>query len=61
MVVKSTWKNWLPYFEVEAVVNTQPLTYLDDDISNEVLTPAHLLYGRKILFVSILRKGRHTS
>ena len=34
--------------EVEAVVNNQPLTYLDDDVSNEVLTPAHLLYGRKI-------------
>ena len=34
--------------EVEAVVNNRPLTYLDNDVTNEILTPAHLLYGRKI-------------
>ena len=35
--------------EVEAVVNNRPLVYLDDDIkSSEALTPAHLLYGRRI-------------
>ena len=35
--------------EIEAVVNNRPLTYLDDDINSvEALTPAHLLYGRKI-------------
>ena len=35
--------------EVEAVVNNRPLVYVHDDIHAEkALTPAHLLYGRKI-------------
>ena len=41
--------------EIEAVVNNRPLVYLDDDIrACEALTPAHLLYGRKLkLYPSI--------
>ena len=35
--------------EVECMVNDRPLTYLDTEIFNdEALTPAHLLYGRKL-------------
>ena len=36
--------------EVEAMLNDHPLTYISSDISDpEPLTPAHLLYGRRIL------------
>ena len=35
--------------EVEQKVNNRPLTYIDDDVNNPVaLTPAHLLYGRRL-------------
>ena len=36
--------------EVEAVLNDRPLTYTSSDIDDpQPLTPAHLLYGRKII------------
>ena len=35
--------------EVEAIINNRPLTYVNDDNrEGEILTPAHLLYGRNI-------------
>ena len=35
--------------EVEQRVNNRPLTYIDDDVNNPIpLTPAHLLYGRRL-------------
>lgn len=38
--------------EIECVLNDRPLTYPSSDIKDsEVLTPAHLLYGRKITTV----------
>ena len=33
--------------EVDCVINTRPLTYAYDEVS-EPLTPSHLLYGRNI-------------
>lgn len=36
--------------EVEAVLNDKPLTYTFNDIDDpQTLTPAQLLYGRKII------------
>ena len=34
--------------EVEGAINTRPLTYIDNNPNNNVLTPTHLIYGRKI-------------
>ena len=34
--------------EVEATLNTRPLTYEYEEVSSEVLTPSHLVYGRRI-------------
>ena len=35
--------------EVEAVVNSWPLTYIYEDEVEEVLTPSHLYCGRQLL------------
>ena len=38
--------------EIEAMLNNRPLTYVSSDITDpEALTPAHLIYGRRILSV----------
>ena len=34
--------------EIEAVVNSRPLTYVSNDLESEPLTPSHLLHGRTI-------------
>ena len=38
--------------EIEAVVNSRPLTYVSNDLESEPLTPAHLLHGRTITNVN---------
>ncbi|XP_046861952.1 uncharacterized protein LOC124455325 [Xenia sp. Carnegie-2017] len=35
--------------EVEANLNSRPLTYEYEEVNSEVLTPAHLVYGRRIV------------
>ena len=35
--------------EVEANLNSRPLTYEYEEVSSEVVTPSHLVYGRRIL------------
>ena len=39
--------------EVEAVINNRPLTYLDEEDFDQVLTPSHLFCGRRTLDSSI--------
>ena len=34
--------------DVEAVLNNRPLTYLDEELGPEALTPNHLIHGRRI-------------
>ena len=35
--------------EIEGVLNPRPLTYLDSDLSEEHLTPAHLVLGKRLV------------
>ncbi len=35
--------------EIEAVINSRPLTYLSPDDIEEPLTPSHFLYGKRVL------------
>ena len=35
--------------EVEAVINSRPLTYMSPDDIEEALTPAHLIPGKRLL------------
>ena len=37
--------------EIEAILNSRPLSYLNADDTEEPLTPSHLLMGRRILSV----------
>ena len=35
--------------EIEGIVNSRPLTYMYDDDVEDVLTPSHLVLGRRLL------------
>ena len=35
--------------EVEAIINSRPLTYLYSDNINEALSPSHLVFGKRLL------------
>ena len=35
--------------EVESMLNCRPLTYEYDEVGEEMLTPSHLLYGRRLV------------
>ena len=52
---KMLWKAKLTYeevetmlIEIEGVLNSRPLCYVDDSDLSEPLTPSHLMYGRNI-------------
>ena len=34
--------------EVESVLNSRPLTYIDDNPNTQTLTPNHLIFGRQL-------------
>ena len=35
--------------EVECILNSRPLSYMSDEVDGQVLTPSHLLVGRRLL------------
>ena len=35
--------------EIEGIINCRPLTYIYNDNTEEVATPSHLIYGRRLL------------
>jgi len=52
---KGIWKSRLSFdemltvlVEVEGDLNARPLTYDDDNPSKELITPSHLIHGRRI-------------
>ena len=52
--IYNTWKNSLTHdelltlvTEVEAVLNSRPLTYVSSEDTTEPLTPSHLLVDRE--------------
>ena len=42
--------------EIECVLNSRPLTYVEDDTRgiSYALTPSHLIYGRSVLTLKLL-------
>ena len=38
-----------PIVEIETIINSQPMGYLDSDDLEQPLTPSHLLVGRRLL------------
>ena len=34
--------------EVELILNSKPLSYVSDDVSDDILTPNHVLFGRRL-------------
>ncbi|XP_068749239.1 uncharacterized protein [Montipora capricornis] len=47
--------------ELEATLNLRPLTYEYDEIGAEMLTPSHLIYGRRLLNLPELRNDLEES
>jgi hypothetical protein len=47
--------------EVENVLNNRPLTYVDNDVTEEVITPNRLICGRNLSVVSLKGEGTDTS
>ena len=39
--------------EMEAILNDRPITYLSIDVTDEFLTPSHLLNGKKTRLYTI--------
>jgi hypothetical protein len=37
--------------EVEGTLNSRPLTYTYDEVENDVLTPNHLMFGRRLSLI----------
>ena len=46
--VNLRWKIVTFSVEAESIINSGPLTYADDDPNNDILTPSHLVCGRKL-------------
>ena len=46
-------------YEIECTLNSRPLTYVDEDFDDNILTPNHLIYGviltRNVLTIVLLQ------
>lgn len=47
--------------ELEATLNSRPLTYDYDELGAEMLTPSHLIYGRRLLSLPEMRNDEEES
>ena len=47
--------------ELEATLNSRPLTYDYDELGTEMLTPSHLIYGRRLLSLPEMRNDEEES
>ena len=45
--------------EIECVINNRPLTFLYEEVGDEVLTPNHLVFGRKLNLEAIAEDSRN--
>ena len=47
--------------ELETTLNSRPLTYDYDDLGADMLTPSHLIYGRRLLSLPEMRNDEEES
>ena len=45
--------------EVECILNSRPLSYISDEVVGEILTPSHLVMGRRLLSLSTGMEGKY--
>ena len=46
---------------LEAILNSRPPVYYYDEFEAEMVTPSHLIYGRRLLSLSEMRKDEKES
>lgn len=43
--------------EIERILNNRPLTFINDDVNEEILTPSSLIYGKTVNIEFVDDKG----